>query len=72
MTTGQVVHHSGILMVTGLLDKLLTVGLEAGADVGHGLHLNVHGEVQLLKTCCSLQIGVAPLCCQIYAAWFQI
>ena len=36
-------------MVTGLLDKLLTVGLEAGADVGHGLHLDVHGEMQLLK-----------------------
>ena len=34
-------------MVTGLLDKLLTVGLETGADVGHDLHLYVHGEVQL-------------------------
>ena len=36
-------------MVTGLVDQLLAVGGETGADVRHDLHFDVHSEVQFLK-----------------------
>ena len=42
-------------------DKLLTVGGEAGGDVGHGLHLKVHGEMQLLKDLLLPPHGSCPL-----------
>ena len=47
ITSLQMVHHSGVLMMTYLTTKLLAVSDEAGADVVHYFDLNVHCKMEL-------------------------
>ena len=47
ITPLQMVHHSGVLMMTYKTTKLLAVSGEASADVVHDFDLNVHCRMEL-------------------------